>query len=99
MTNTNDDNSCMLTTKDNPFDPFTQFKFWYGFDTSKRIIPEISKTHPVSTDCCAYLARIAITYHLLWQMSIPAIKVSHKVNKILNSLSFGMPFLEKYECT
>lgn len=25
----------MLTTVDNPFDPFTQFKEWYVYDTSK----------------------------------------------------------------
>lgn len=51
----------MLTTKDNPYDPYTQFDFWYGYDTSKRIIKEIDPNQPVSTDCCAYLARIAIT--------------------------------------
>ena len=51
----------MLTTIDNPYDPYTQFDFWYAFDTSKRIIKEISPNNPVSTDCCAYLARIAIT--------------------------------------
>lgn len=25
----------MLTTVDNPFDPFTQFDAWYAYDTSK----------------------------------------------------------------
>lgn len=25
----------MLTTVDNPFNPFTQFDEWYGFDTSR----------------------------------------------------------------
>lgn len=51
----------MLTTVDNPYSPYTQFDFWYAFDTSKRIIPQVDKEVPVSTDCCAYLARIAIT--------------------------------------
>ena len=55
------DTDYMLTTKDNPFDPYTQWQQWYGFDTSKRIIPEIDPKQPVSTDCCAYLAREAIT--------------------------------------
>lgn len=51
----------MLTTTDNPYDPYTQFDYWYGFDTSKRIIKSIDPNQPVSTNCCAYLARIAIT--------------------------------------
>ena len=55
------DGEYMLTTKDNPYDPYTQFDMWYGFDTSKRIIPEIDPNVPYSTDSCAYLARIAIT--------------------------------------
>lgn len=37
----------MLTTTDNPFDPFTQFDEWYAFDVD----------HGYNT--CAYLARIA----------------------------------------
>lgn len=37
----------MLTTTDNPYDPFTQFDEWYAFDES----------HGYHT--CAYLARIS----------------------------------------
>lgn len=36
----------MLTTIDNPFDPFTQFDEWYAFDESK------------GYHTCGYLARI-----------------------------------------
>lgn len=36
----------MLTTTDNPFDPFTQWDEWYAFDESK------------GYHTCAYLARI-----------------------------------------
>ena len=36
----------MLTTIDNPFDPFTQFDEWYAYDESKGYYS------------CAYLARI-----------------------------------------
>lgn len=39
----------MLTTEDNPYDPFTQFDEWYAFDTQK------------GYNTCAYLARIAMT--------------------------------------
>ena len=39
----------MLTTIDNPYDPFTQYDEWYEYDT----------THGYNT--CAYLARIAKT--------------------------------------
>lgn len=39
----------MLTTEDNPYNPFTQFDDWYAFDTQKKY------------NTCAYLARIAMT--------------------------------------
>jgi len=39
-------NQSMLTTIDNPFNPFTQFDEWYAFDTDK------------GYHTCAYLARI-----------------------------------------
>lgn len=38
---------CMLTTYDNPYDPFTQFDDWFMFDIRK------------GYNCCSILARIA----------------------------------------
>lgn len=43
------ENEAMLTTTDNPYDPFTQYDDWYGFDESK------------GYHTCSYLARITKT--------------------------------------
>ena len=40
---------CMLTTIDNPFDPFEQFSEWFLFDVVK------------GYNSCGYLARVART--------------------------------------
>lgn len=41
--------ACMLTTFDNPYDPFTQFERWMLFDMEK------------GYGTCAYLGRVAKT--------------------------------------
>lgn len=41
--------TCMLTTFDNPFDPFEQFTSWFMFDVEK------------GYNSCSYLDRIANT--------------------------------------
>lgn len=40
-------NDCMLTTDDNPYDPFTQFEDWFLYDCEKGYYS------------CGYLARVA----------------------------------------
>ena len=40
-------NECMLTTFDNPYDPFEQFTDWFLFDVEK------------GYNTCSYIARIA----------------------------------------
>ena len=44
-----DKTQCMLTTYDNPYNPFEQFMEWYMFDLEK------------GYDCCAYLDRVTYT--------------------------------------
>lgn len=55
------DSDSMLTTIDNPWNPFTHFIDWYNHDTSYRIIPEVDPDVPVATCTSEYLDRVAIT--------------------------------------
>jgi hypothetical protein len=49
MDNTNNDAVTMLTTTDNPFNPFTHYDEWYSYDINK------------GYNTCAYLARVTKT--------------------------------------
>lgn len=62
--------NCLVTTIDNPFNPFTQFDDWYRFDTD----------HGYFT--CEYLARIANTSNDLSEEA-NADEINRAVNSIV----------------
>ena len=61
-----------LTTKDNPFDPFTQWDQWYMFDVNKGYYT------------CNYLARIAHTNDELSDME-NEIRIDNAIEEILET--------------
>ena len=67
---------CMLTTIDNPYDPFTQFDSWYLCDL------ELSNANDVHVPCCSYLARIAKTSDQLTDEE-NAIEVERAIDEII----------------
>lgn len=67
----------MLTTIDNPFDPFTQFDDWYLFDIE----------HGYYT--CAYLARIARTSDELSPLD-EALAIELAIDEIVNLNVLGV---------
>lgn len=60
----------MLTTTDNPYDPFTQFTDWYKFDMIK------------GYDCCGLLARESETNDLYGEERNEEI-IENAVNRIV----------------
>lgn len=72
-----DETNCMLTTIDNPFDPFTQFDEWYQFDEQK------------GYHSCSYLARIAKTSSALSDSDY-ALAVSTAIDEIIALDPFGI---------
>ena len=66
----------MVTTDDNPYDPFTQFDQWYAFDILQ------------GYNTCAYLARIAKTSPDLSPLD-QAIAVEEAVDEIVEMNLLG----------
>lgn len=60
----------MLTTIDNPFNPFTQYDEWYAFDVA----------HGYNT--CAYLARVVKDSNDLSEAD-ESLAISHGIDEIL----------------
>ena len=61
---------CMITTHDNPFDPFDQFTSWFLFDVEK------------GYNTCSYLARIANISNDLSQTEIDE-EVERAIDEII----------------
>lgn len=61
----------MLTTLDNPFNPFTDYDEWYNYDTA------------MGYNTCAYLARIAKTSNELSE-SDEALAIDEAMNEIVS---------------
>lgn len=64
------ENVCMLTTFDNPFNPFEQFTSWFMFDVEK------------GYNTCSYLARIAKLSDDLSEQEVDA-EVERAIDEII----------------
>jgi hypothetical protein len=67
----------MLTTIDNPFNPFTQFDQWYAFDQQKGYCS------------CSYVARIAKTSNELSDQD-EAIAIESAIDEIVKINTLGI---------
>lgn len=88
-----DERKFMLTTIDNPFNPFTQYESWYAFDTSNRFIPELGSYY--ATNCTAYQARIAYTSPDMTDQENEAI-IDAAIEEIIRLDPFGI-YTKAYE--
>lgn len=68
---------CMLTTVDNPYDPYTQFDEWLSYD----------EAHGYYT--CAFLARITITSEELSDAD-QALAVEQAIDEIVKHNVLGL---------
>lgn len=66
----------MLTTFDNPYDPFTQFNSWYLYDL------ELASKNDVRIPCCSYVDRIAKTTDQLTDEE-NALEVERAIDEII----------------
>lgn len=67
----------MLTTIDNPFDPFDQFDDWYAFDTQK------------GYNTCDYLAKLSYTSPELSSLD-QTLAVESAIDRIVSLNLFGI---------
>lgn len=67
----------MLTTIDNPYNPFEDFDSWYQFDTEK------------GYNTCGYLARIAATSPALSDLENDA-EIKRAIDEIVSMNIYGI---------
>ena len=67
MTITKEDEAIMLTTMDNPFNPFIQYNEWYAYDVNK------------GYNTCAYLARLVGDLNPLEELEAESIIKQKKI--------------------
>lgn len=72
----------MLTTTDNPFSPYTDFKSWYAYDVEK------------GYNTCSYVARIARTSDELSDAD-QQVALDDAINEILELNLLGIYVLAK----
>lgn len=70
-------NPYMLTTLDNPYNPFTHYEDWYAFDTRH------------GYNSCAYLARIVRTSHELSEAD-DALAIQEGIDEIVKMNIIGI---------
>lgn len=68
---------CMLTTIDNPFNPFTNFEQWFDYDCEKGYYS------------CSYLARIAKTSDMLSEKENDE-EIERAINEIIQYNPLGI---------
>lgn len=74
----------MLTTKDNPYNPFTQFDDWYAFDVSQ------------GYNTCALLARLAMTSYSLTDKENQR-EIEAAIDSIINNIDVEHIYKKVYE--
>jgi hypothetical protein len=67
----------LLTTLDNPFNPFVQWEQWFAFDVRQ------------GYNTCAYLARIVISSHELSEVE-EALAINYAIKEILELNTLGI---------
>lgn len=72
---------CCLSTKDNPFNPFTDFDKWFAYDEAK------------GYHTCSYLARIARTSDV-FSDEMNNKEINRAIDEIINMNATGLEYIK-----